>query len=189
MKKISRHYTDEALIGANIETRIAIYEDRIRGWFHDQARILEKASDHCGYVLLMVAISYIEGHAMFLRGESSKGKSQVFFNIGFKDVFKCENKPPLANEDEVIKEIYDQVRSGLFHHGMTKGKVRLSGEYDKSIHIRLRSGTSDVLVIELNPHRMLDTIEQHLSRYVCRLRDPKEKELRQNFEEAWKLTR
>ena len=66
MYKISRHYTDEALLNATIETRIAIYEDRVRGWFLDQARILEKASDHGAYVILMVAIGYMEGHAIFL---------------------------------------------------------------------------------------------------------------------------
>lgn len=56
--RISQHYSDHHVKEDIFETRLAVYEDQIRGWFHDQARILEKASNHAGFVLLLIAVSY-----------------------------------------------------------------------------------------------------------------------------------
>ena len=179
---VNRPYTRDAIRSSTIESKIALYEERIRGWFHDPARILEKRSEHCGFILLMVAIAYIEGHAIFLKGESSQNRSREFFRIGFREVFNC------TMPDKVIDEIYAQVRCGLFHHGSTSGKVILSGAYKVPISVRTEKDTDSVAAIYVNPHLVLDAVQLHLSKYVGRLRDSKETELRENFERALELT-
>jgi len=185
LARISRHYSDNHLIDSTFETRVAIYEDQIRGWFHDQARILEKNSDHAGFVLLLVSLTYVEGHAIFLRGEDSKRKSPEFFRKGFKEVFKPQG-PSKSIIDRAVNALYEEVRCGLFHTGMTKGKVIL-GRYEESVRIELNSTGQAVSFIQIDPHKMLDQIEAHLSSYVTRLRNPKENELRNNFDSAWRL--
>ena len=189
MARISRHYSDDVLNGATIETFIAIYEDQTRGWFHDQARILEKNSDHAGFVLLLIAIAYVEGHAIFLKGQDSDHHSKKFFIAGFKDIFQFHGDPPPDTKtvEKALDEIWNEVRNGLFHTGMTRGKVILSGDFMHPFQLEWNPINGDVMRIGVNPHRVLSTVEDHLSRYVTRLRDPSRVELRKNFKKAWDL--
>ncbi len=184
--RISRHYSDQHVDKDILETRVAIYEDQVRGWFHDQARILEKSSDHAGFVLLLVAISYVEGYAIFWKGTSSKGHSKEFFRDAFKNVFSIKNAD-IEMVDKAIDEFYDQARCALFHTGMIGGTVELSGKYAAPIKFEIDTALKEVRKIEINPHKVLDAIESHFSSYVMRLRNPGEKELRDNFDKAWSL--
>jgi hypothetical protein len=189
--RISRHYSDDHISEDIFETRLAIYEDQVRGWFHDQARILEKASDHAGFVLLMIAISYVEGYAIFWKGENSRHRSREFFRDACKEIFPLTTEANGVVDDEVATrvadELYDQVRCGLFHTGMTRGKVVLSGGIDHAVAINVHNETGEVVRININPHKVLDRIEGHFSSYVMRLRNPHEEELRSNFNDAWNL--
>lgn len=184
--RISRHYSDHHVNEDIFEMCLVVYEDQTRGWFHDQARILEKASDHAGFVLLLIAVSYIESYAVFWKGKDSRNRSQEFFRDAFKDIFPIEAGNS-AILDKAINEIYHQVRCGLFHVGVTRGKVILSGEFDHAVGIEVNNETKEVVRISINPHKILDTIEEHFSSYVMRLRNPDEEELRTNFNRAWNL--
>jgi hypothetical protein len=204
---ISRHYNSEDIGNLNFDMKVAAYEDQIRGWFHDQARILEKASDHGAFVILLVALAYIEQHAMFLRGEDSDKHSAEFFRCGLEDIHPLRTGDPKIDEDKDIMDslsytLYRQLRCGLFHTGLTREKVVLSWEFkvpisvhgdrQKLIAVRGSDAESKRLReqalgrIEVNPHLLLDAIERNLTRYVARLHDPKQKQLRQNFQRAWK---
>jgi hypothetical protein len=184
--KISRHYSDDHLNHDTFEVRVAIYEDQVRGWFLDQARILERCSDHGAFVLLLVALSYVEGHAIFYKGQDSSNQSPLFFRDAFKAIF-----PPISDDpeivDQAITELYRQVRCGLFHTGMIRKKVVLDGTFSLPTHAIVDSASKTVQRVEINPHKVLDAIEDHLSRYVMRLRNPAERKLRGNFEKAWEL--
>jgi hypothetical protein len=184
--RISRHYSDYHVTQDIFETRLAVYEDQIRGWFHDQARILEKASDHAGFVLLLIAVSYIESYAVFWKGEDSRNRSREFFREAFKDILPIEATDP-AILDNAIDDLYHQVRCGLFHVGITRAKVTLAGRFNDPVGIEVNNETREVVRININPHSFLDTIEEHFSTYVMRLRDPSEEELRGNFDRAWNL--
>ena len=184
--KISRHYSDYHLKdNENIESRIAVYEDQVRGWFLDQARILEKASDHGAFVLLLIVLSYIEAHVIFYKGEDSEGQSKAFFREGFKAIFprKTDNTDIL---DKALNDLYREVRCGLFHTGMVRGKVILSGGFTSSFEI-ITDASNSVVQIQVNPHKALNEIEDHLARYLMRLRNPDEKQLRSNFSKAWAM--
>lgn len=184
--RISRHYSDHHLKDDNTEVRITIYEDQVRGWFLDQARIIEKTSNHGAFVLLLVILSYVEGHAIFYKGLDSKGKSALFFRDAFKAIFPSKHS---GSEilDRAIDELYNQVRCGLFHTGMIREKVILSGEFSQSFGIIQNEKGDDVVQIQINPHKALDEVEDHLSHYIMRLRNPEEKNLRENFNKAWDL--
>lgn len=186
MISVSRHYRDSHIKADTFETRVAIYEDQIRGWFLDQARVLEKASDHAGFVTLLVVLSYVEGHAIFYKGQDSKDSSRRFFTDAFKAIFPLSGDSPELIDD-AVNELYNQMRNGLFHTGMTRGKVILSGQFPGPVQIILDRASKAILRIEVNPVKMLETVEDHLSHYLMRLRNPEEKELRENFDQAWKL--
>jgi hypothetical protein len=137
----------------------------------------------------MVATAYIEGHAIFLRGHPCKRNSKEFFRDGFKAVFGGSMKlPDQITEEAIISDIYDQVRCGLFHHGSTKGKVVLSGNFQKPFSVQVNGKTNHIEAILVNPHLFLAAIESHLSQYVTKLRDPTESSLRDKFAKAWKMT-
>lgn len=186
MTRISRHYSNNHVNQDGFETRVAIYEDQVRGWFLDQARILEKCSDHGAFVLLLVALSYVEGHAIFYKGQDSKNNSKLFFRDAFKTIL-----PPISDNPEVvdqaIDELYDQVRNGLFHTGMIRKKVVLSGEFPSPAQAIVDPVSKTVQRVEVNPHKALDSIEDHLCRYVMRLRNSNETRLRENFNKAWEM--
>jgi hypothetical protein len=186
MTAISRHYRDSHIKTDNFDTRVAIYEDQIRGWFHDQARILEKSSNAAGFVILMIVLMYIEAYAIFFKGEDSKNKSKSFFRDAFKEIFPLTGDDP-DTIDSAIDELYDQTRNGLFHTGITRSKVILSGEFESPVQVHIDAASKRALRIDVNPHRMLDHIEDHLAHYVMRLRDPSEQQLRENFNKAWML--
>jgi hypothetical protein len=185
MNSISRHYREDHVKAGTFETRVAIYEDQIRGWFLDQARVLQKASDHAGFVILLVVLSYVEAHAIFYKGQDSKNSSREFFRDAFKAIFSLSSDNP-GLIDVAVDELYHQMRNGLFHTGVTRRKVHLSDQFQKPVNIDLGPAET-VSRIEVNPTKMLETVEDHLSHYLMRLRNVEEKELRENFDKAWDL--
>jgi hypothetical protein len=181
---ISRHYRDDHIKIDNIETAITIYEDQVRGWFLDHATNLEKSSDHVGLVTLLIVLSYIEGHAIFYRGEDSKKNSKKFFRESFIAVFGLSDN---RVRDAAVDHLYQQMRCGLFHTGMTRERVRISNAYPLPVKVILNSTDSNWLMIEVNPRKMLEAVENHLSHYLMRLRDPQNTVLRDNFIKAWRM--
>jgi hypothetical protein len=181
---ISRHYRDDHIRADNIETAITIYEDQVRGWFFDHATHLEKITDHAGLVTLLIVLSYIEGHAIFYKGEHSKNKSRKFFREAFIAVFGLSDDPM---RDAAVDKLYDQMRCGLFHTGMTREQVRISNGYPLPVRVIMNSTNTNWVLIELNPRRMLEAAENHLSNYLMRLRDDKNIVLRDNFMKAWHM--
>jgi hypothetical protein len=187
MTSISRHYRNDHIKVDTFETRLAIYEDQIRGWFLDQARVLDKISDHAGFIILLVVLSYVEGHAIFYKGQNSKDSSRQFFKDAFKRIFPLSGDSVTPDLIEIaVDELYNQMRNGLFHTGMTRGKVVLSNLVDP-VQIIVDVPSKTVLRIEVNPVKMLEVVEDHLSHYVMRLRNNEENELRENFDKAWEL--
>ena len=183
---ISQHYRGDQIAVDNFETRVAIYEDQVRGWFLDQARILEKVSSGAGFVILMVCLSYVEAYAIFYNGQDSKSKSERFFCDGIKAIFPVSGGNAEL-QDKGYQELWVQMRNGLFHTGMTREKVVPSGDFKAPIAVTMHIETQSPVRIEVNPHLMLGAIEDHLSRYTMRLRNPDEVELRENFNKAWNL--
>ena len=78
LQKISPKYYTSKLSAPTLGDYIDVYEDQIKGWYLDIARKMH-SDEHAGFAALQIVFSYFEGHAVFYRGEDSKGKSRSFF--------------------------------------------------------------------------------------------------------------
>ena len=92
-----------------------------------------------------------------------------------------------ANGPEIIlKSYYEQIRCGLFHDGMTKKNVVISGDFPNPINY-IGNQTGQNGVIKINPHQFLDKIKDDFEEYVSQLKDGSVQDIVKNFETRWKL--
>lgn len=138
------------------KTKIKIYEDMVNGWFLKVAERL-KQDNEAGFVILSVAVAYIEGNQQFRESKLSKNNSKKFFIKGVRRIFDKENVP-----ENILADYYSQVRCGLFHDGMTKKNVIISADFADPL--RYLNG-----VIRINPHKFLDKIKADFESYIAEL--------------------
>ena len=158
----------------DVQTKIKIYEDRVSGWFLEIAEKL-KSDNEAGFVILSMAIAYIEGNQQFREGKMSENNSKKFFIKGVRRIFDKENVP-----EDILKDYYKQIRCGLFHDGMTRGNVVISGEFPDPL--RYTNG-----IIKINPHKFLGKIKEDFQRYVSDLEQGYDKKLIENFVKRFDL--
>src|SRR6266446_5207747 len=70
----------------DIETKILVYEDRVKGWFFQYGQMLQKHHD-AGFVVLQIALAQIEGIEQYRSGASSEGQSNKFLRSGLTRIF------------------------------------------------------------------------------------------------------
>ena len=196
---VSPKYRQSKLASGSLEDKIDVFEDQWRGWILDHAQGLLSAtyrgSAHSGLVVLMIVTSYFEAIACFIRGENSHNRSREFFEYGFSQVFPVEAdrlrdggvKDPALAVGNIKRALYDEVRNGLFHEAMTRGRVVinrvLNGPFEYSVNI----DTAQTTRIAVNHMLVLWGIMDHFDRYVKQLRDPGETDPRRNFEHFWDM--
>lgn len=183
----------------SIEQKIMLYEDQLNGWFLNIADQLkdEVAAD---FVILLIILSLIEGHSVYLTGEDSYRDSKNHFAEGFKKIIG----PSIAfgnaiNEFEkaelllaAANTVYEQARCGLFHDGKTRYGIRLSrGETNKpappiSIHIVEHNGPQ-VFRIDFNAFALLESVKSYFKTYFAELQESENELLRANFEKGWDI--
>ncbi len=78
-------------------------------------------------------------------------------------------------------ELYDQLRCGMFHQGITKAKVIIAPDGSNPIEV-IHGTNHEVIQIRLVPVRLIDAIRAHLTHYVRELRKESNGPLRANFE-------
>lgn len=172
MLAISPRFDESKLAAGSVEDKIDVFEDQVLGWLLTPAKMMA-SSQHSGFAILAVTLAYFEPLGQFLEGKA--GRSEVQFTLGMKAVF-----PAMAGADSVILwELYNQLRCGMFHRGITKGKVTV---VRGTMHplVVIRTGT-EVTGITVDPWRLLSAIELHLTEYVNELRSGANAVLRQNF--------
>jgi hypothetical protein len=167
-----------------LDTKILVYEDMIKTWFLDVANYLtiknklnlpsgeEFDTNEAGFVILQIAISYIEGNQQCREGRKSgvKGNaSKDVFNRGMKRIFG------LKHNKKILEKFYEQARCGLFHEGMTRRLVDIDGRYKRTITLSYKS-------IKINPYKFLEKIEDDFNNYIKELKDSKKTILRKKFD-------
>lgn len=171
---LSPQYTFEGLDDPySLEVKINVFEDRVRGW---QLNVADTMLNGCeesprmgsyladsGFASLAILTSYFEMIAQHDKGESSKGKSKKFFIHGFKLVFDNEFS---GDTENVAAALYSYVRCGMYHDGITKAHVRISGEFRNAIEY----DTLDRMVY-INPHIMVRKLKEHFHHFVQTLKD------------------
>jgi hypothetical protein len=184
---ISPSFRAEKLHGANdtIENRIAVYEDRLRGWLvrwaeHlNDVRIDERR--HAGFAVVQLALAYFEPLTAFLRGQDTAPKKAAeFFRAGVLEVF-----PELAGDDDkdsILEILCKDARTRLFHDGVALKRLRLEDDPDGNRAFRYDAAAR---VLSVCRHNLVRRIAAHLDRYVERLRDPSQGVMRGNFQKAW----
>lgn len=126
------------------------------------------------FVILGIGVAYFEMIAQFASGQDSKGKSQDFFETGFKKVY-CKSSVSVNGSD-----IYTFIRCGMFHTGMPTDRCGLSRNPKQTF-------TIDNRVLIINPACLITDLKRHLEQYCKELRNPDNSfdSLRQNFEKTF----
>jgi hypothetical protein len=158
---------------AAFETKVALYADRVRGWFLQWGDLLDGHHD-AGFVVLMLGVSYLEGNQQYREGATSDGASGPFFRRALLRM--C----PAITTDEA-KTFYKLVRCGLFHDGITKPGVGIENRFPDTV--KVDPGTGDLLI---SPRWFLALVKTDFDEYVQQLRDPAQTQLRANFEARWR---
>jgi hypothetical protein len=154
---ISPRYTLAKLEGERLEDMIDVFEDQMRGWLIEPANAL-RYYQHAGFGILAIVLSYFEPIGQFLEGKA--------------------DDPTIP--DTLFHELYDQVRCGIFHQGITKRKVMIRPQGPHPIEVIYGAGHV-VTQVEIVPINLIDSINNHLVRYVADLRNPENQDLRSNF--------
>lgn len=181
-----------------LDTKITLFEDRVLGWklnIADQLinGSLEKSPiRHSGYATLDIVVSYFEMIAKYEDGFTGR-KSEEYFKKGVYSVFpEFKNIQPPAQTslslvgnvvsliDIVLDLIYEGVRCGLYHSGITNGKIFLTGEIETPMAYDIQ-----LQMLIVNPHLLVPRLKKHLNDYVSKLRNENNAELRSKFEKRY----
>jgi hypothetical protein len=178
---ISPRFTDSKLSSGAIEDMIDVYEDQVFGWLIEPTKFMG-ASQHAGFAMLAVVLTYFEPLGQFLEGRA--GSSGAQFIKGMKAVFPGidPNVPAV-----VFGELYNQLRCGMFHRGLTKSKVAVVRGNQMPIVV-VHAANGEVQSITVDPWLLLEAIANHHSIYIAQLRNLHERTLRKNFN-AWFTSR
>jgi len=177
--KISPYYTVEDWNALDFSREqdwlkaINIFEDRIKGRFFEFIDKIKKF-EFGGFAVMALDCLLIETLQQFYEGKArtpereSKKYFKNFLTRGvFKDYFK-EKMPDM---------FYEQVRNGILHQAEIKGNSK--------IHIRkctpLVSFTCDKKGLIINRMLFHEQLVKEFKEYLSRLKNPKEKKLRDNF--------
>lgn len=172
---ISPHFTTEHFREPlSIEDKISLFSDRVRGWQLDIAEYLE-SHPHAGFAILSIVSSYFEMFAKYEAGYTLETASKKYFKEGLKSVLGPHTQPTGSIPDRALSLLYEEVRCGMYHAGITGPRVRLSGSTAAAIVLQGEAVT-------VNPHQLVMILQDHFSRYVSQLLDPANDQRRRNFE-------
>lgn len=161
--------TERRLDHNSIDDKIFIYERQVREWFIDRANGLIQDKKY-NFVVLMIAVAYIEGIEQYRRGESSERQSKKFFRYGIRRIFGVGE-----SDWWKIDDLYTHLRCGLFHNGMSGDAVVLNRSLGCAIRVSER-GT-----IDINPELFLNKVVDDFASYLEELRDVNNTVVRTNF--------
>jgi len=173
---ISPRFTEDKLRNATFEDVVEIFEDRMLGWLIEPANHL-KSQQHAGFAILAIVLSYFEPIGQALEGTRKKGGPRKLFSRGLRAVF-----PDLAasESEALIGELYEQLRCGMFHDGLTREKVVISPASHYAFSIE-KDEAEKLKRVTVTPVNLMHHLEAHLREYTRQLRDPANVQLRQNF--------
>jgi hypothetical protein len=157
--------------GWTFEKKVHVFQNRVVGWQLKFAgdMALNNVPDR-GFAQLMIVLSYFEMIARYHDGNLDDDKPGKWFMRGVRIVFKQFS----ADREHSLKEFYWRVRNGMYHMGMVRSNVVLSGEvhaawvYHKDL-------------IFINPDELVSVLIAHVVSYTAQIQKPDETELRDNF--------
>lgn len=186
------HKEEEFSSPLTLEDKIEIFRDRVDGWqlgIADQCINGKIANTDqsilpirdSGFAVLHIVMSYFEMIAKYEDGFTDKGKSCHYFKMGLASVFpSMQGWETDKFLDELTSILYDSVRCGLYHCGITNPLIVLTGDIENPIIV-----DRNLSKMIINPHLLIPHMRIHLQNYVIRLSDLANKQLRANFQKRW----
>lgn len=164
----------------SLDDKITVFVDRVRGWQLQVAKEVAEQVPRSGHAVLSIIMSYFEMYAKFEAGFTRMGSSKEYSLRGIEAVlgeFYPAPRGDPATGRRAATRLYEDVRCGLYHAGLSQGQVWLADE---------PMGTRPIMwvnqAVNINPRQLVEHVRIHLESYVARLQDPSEVELRHNFE-------
>lgn len=154
----------------NIDDKILIYRRQVEDWFLNCAHNLCRKENN-NFLVVMIAISYIEGVEQYRNGQESRGNSKKVFSEGMKRIFGLSNIT-----EHQLSSLYKHLRCGLFHNGMSGDAVILNRTIKDAITF------SDRGTIDINPRKFLNVVLKDFNQYISDLKNKANLELRENFD-------
>jgi hypothetical protein len=170
------------------EDKVRIFYERIVGWQLNVAQACINGMLACdgtqtgpvprsGYAVLQIVLSYFEMIAKMKQGYASSGQSERHFRMGVRDVFPQLRGYDRGVVDDLLVILYRSGRCGLYHGGLTGGRIMIVGEDAPAL-----TYDPEAQYLAINPQRLVPTLREHLEAYVKALESPDNTRLRRNFE-------
>lgn len=180
----------------SLDDKVTLFLARTRGWqldiaqrciagmSDDEGRVIAAPIPHSAFAVLHILFSYFEMIAKFHQGFVPEypwdRRSEAYFKEGVLLVCPSLRKQPVGLMDEVLYLLYQEARCGLYHSGMTAGRIVVAQGMDAAM-----TYTSDDGRLWIDPRLLVLEMQDHLSDYEARLRDPSKTVLRENFEKRF----
>src|SRR5437867_2783711 len=113
------HFQEDFPNGLSLDQKIEVFVERVRGWQLQPALEMADKIGHSGFAVLHIVMSYFEAIAKFRDGYCSMYESSDYFKKGFIWCFPEINELPIDQRDELLEMLYEKVRCGLYHTGIT----------------------------------------------------------------------
>jgi hypothetical protein len=172
-----KHSIEDFPSGLTLDDKIEVFIAREEGWRIGPAvDMVSKAISHREFALLSIVFNYFEMIGKYTDGYVGTGKSEHYFKHGLKLVF-----PDLAlsGSEEFLVRLYQRVRNGLYHVGMTKPRVLL---VDASAVLGSIGYNAAEDLIAIAADTLVDDLRIRFSDLARELRDKKNTALRSNFQ-------
>lgn len=163
----------------SLDRKIDVFADRVRGWQLDIAQQCADNIKHSGFAVLHIICSYFEMIAKYKEGitNDKEVSSRRYFKKGFKEVFPALSSASKGIKEKQLEKLYNDVRCGLYHAGITGPGILLSGDYNFPVSFAHQDNK-----VQINPQKLVLALIEHFSSYIRQLCKPKNIELRRNFE-------
>ena len=192
---IDKHSEDKSLNFTCIDDCILIFEREVKEWLIAPmcTLIVDDIKNKSIYLPFKNSIfslygifAYIEKIQRYKDGKpyvSGDTGATKILTYGFKNIFPGETGRNYGNDK--IEKILESTRHSLMHTGNVGDNVLLNNDYENTMPV-VYIGTNKTLEkIELNPSKMLITIDNDFSIYLERLKIEDNTELRNNFQKVF----
>jgi hypothetical protein len=160
---ISPRFDPSKLATGALADMIDVYEDQVLGWIVGPAKLMFE-HEHSGFAVLALALTYFEPLGQSLTGKFHD--SYMNFKRGLTEVYPDTS----GIDDEILRQLYSQVRCGMFHRGFAKGLVRITRGQVQAIVMHGDGKTVHSIIV--NPWALLENVETHVLEHCAALRIP-----------------
>lgn len=196
---ISRNFTSDHFPNGpqTIEDKILLFVDRVRGWQLYPAQQCIHNDPHAGFAVLHIVTSYFEvigkiefdaiAHAYLktARLKDRRWETGKEFKAGLMAVLPELGQLPAKHVRWFRNDFYKKIRCGLYHQTMTPSGIFVSGSLPHPNGYQLFNLKRQGSAIGINPRRLAERLNDHLSTLELRLRDPANQQLRMKFDKVY----